>query len=173
MQRRFLLLGVFTATACASTPEPIYAPSPAAVGATPVAATAPAPRPYVPAPTPVALPGEVASPTASSFERWLYAFRTRAAAAGISRATLDRELNGLTPDPSIARLDNAQPEFSKPVSQYVTEAVTPGAVAEGARLRAAAPWLSQVEAKYGVPSGILVGIWGRETGYGKILGPAT
>jgi lytic murein transglycosylase len=112
----------------------------------------------------------VASPTAGGFDRWLYAFRTRAEAAGISRATLDRELNGLTPDPSIARLDNAQPEFSKPVSQYVQEAVTPGAVAEGARLREAASWLAQVERQYGVPSGILVGIWGRETGYGKILG---
>jgi lytic murein transglycosylase len=131
----------------------------------------PAPQPYTPpaAPRPP-LPGEVASPTAGGFDRWLYAFRTRAEAAGISRATLDRELNGLTPDPSIARLDNAQPEFSKPVSQYVQEAVTPGAVAEGARLREAASWLAQVERQYGVPSGILVGIWGRETGYGKILG---
>ena len=168
MAKRFVLLGVLLTTACATAPTPVYTPAPAPTP--PMAEVAPQPRPYAPpAPTSPG-PGEVASPTATSFSAWLAGFRQRAEAAGISRATLDRELAGLTPDPAIARLDNAQPEFSKPVSAYVTEAVTPGAVTEGARLRAANPWLADVERRYGVPAGVLIGIWGRETGYGKILG---
>lgn len=115
-------------------------------------------------------PPPVAAAAAPSFDAWLAGFRLRAEAAGISRATLDREMSGLTPAPEVARLDASQPEFSKPVSLYVQEAVTAGAVAEGARRRSEAPWLAEVERRYGVPGGVLVGIWGRETGYGKILG---
>ncbi len=166
MKRRLLLLGVFTVAACASTPEPAYPPAPPPLASLP---TPPAPTPLPARPVPP-LPGQVATPTAVGFDAWLAGFRDRALAAGISAATLDRELAGLTPDPAVARLDNAQPEFSKPVSTYVTEAATPGAIAEGRRLLQANPWLTSVEARYGVPGGVLVGIWGRETGYGKILG---
>jgi membrane-bound lytic murein transglycosylase B len=150
MKRRLVLLGLFTVTACATTPEPANAPAHAQT----------LPLPGTPA----------ATAPAAGFDAWLAGFRQRAVAAGISRATLDRELSGLAPAPQVARLDSSQPEFSKPVSVYVQEAVTPSAVAEGARLRAGAPWLAEVERRYGVPGGILVGIWGRETGYGKILG---
>lgn len=165
MKRHALLLGLLTTTCCAGAPAPQFSPS--------LQPTAPAPAYPAPQPTPVAeptLPGDVATPEANSFERWLYAFRTRAEAAGISRATLDRELAGLTPAPNVARLDNAQPEFNRPVSAYVMDAVTPAAVADGARRLQASPWLNEVERRYGVPPGILVGIWGRETGYGRILG---
>ena len=166
MKRRLLLFGVFPVTACATAPTPMAPPPPP-----PTAMVPPAPTPAGP-PSPELSPAPASAqpPGAGAFDRWIYAFRSRALAAGISPAALDRELAGLTPDPAVARLDAAQPEFSRPVSAYVKDAVTPAAVAEGARRLAELPWATEVEARYGVPAPVLAAIWGRETGYGRILG---
>ncbi|THD77220.1 MAG: lytic murein transglycosylase [Phenylobacterium sp.] len=162
MRRRHLLLFLLLAS-CAS-PHVKYPPAPQ---------PAPAPRP---APTPRPTPGPVTPvtpPTASgdiAFDTWAADFYPRAVAAGIAPATLDREFAGLTPDPRVGNLDNHQPEFSKPLSDYIKGVVTPGRDAIGVRKRADVPQFDFIEMSYGVPREILLGIWAMESGFGAIQG---
>ncbi len=109
--------------------------------------------------------------TESGFQTWLLGFRTRALAAGLSADRLDRELAGLTPDPRIPALDNRQPEFLKPFSQYIRTTVSEDRIALGRRYRASLlPSLQAIEAAYGVPGDILLAIWGMESGFGAVMG---
>lgn len=140
---------------------------------------APAPQaPPQPAPAPAApsgpqFSGPVRPLTASGdmvFDAWAASFYGRAVAAGISPALLQREFNGLTPEPRVGSLDNRQPEFSKPLSDYVRGAVTDGRVATGLQKAAQVSQLPAIEQRYGVPREILLGIWGMESGFGAIQG---
>ena len=78
---------------------------------------------------------------------------------------------GLTPDPQVEALDNRQPEFAKPISDYIKGVVTEDLhQALGRRKRDGVAALPRIEVDYGVPSQVLVAIWGVETGYGAIQG---
>jgi membrane-bound lytic murein transglycosylase B len=44
---------------------------------------------------------------------------------------LDRELGGVTPDPKVISLDGRQPEFSKPVGDYIKGVISDDRVAVG------------------------------------------
>ena len=79
---------------------------------------------------------------------------------------LDRELSGLSPDPRVTAADGRQPEFAKPVSDYVRGAVTEGRVSLGRQKAAATPQLGAVESRFGVPRSILIGVWAMESGFG-------
>ncbi|WP_300576329.1 lytic murein transglycosylase [Phenylobacterium sp.] len=124
-----------------------------------------APTPYRPEPTADLPPS--GSPT---FDAWLRDFYVKAVKAGLPSDLLDRELRGLTPNDRISALDSRQPEFSRPVSDYIRGVVTDDRIAIGARRRDALPVLAQIEARHGVPRNILVAIWGLESGFGAILG---
>jgi membrane-bound lytic murein transglycosylase B len=122
----------------------------------------------VPASTP-----SVAPPTASGdmiFDAWASEFQGRALAAGIRPEVLSRELAGLTPDPRIAGLDSRQPEFSKPISEYLKGVVTPDRIAIGARRAADTPMIADIERRFGVPRQVLIGVWAMESGFGSIQG---
>jgi len=105
------------------------------------------------------------------FAAWLAAFRTEAAAAGISPATLDRALAGLTPNPRVIELDDRQPQFTITFWDYIDNAISDSRIAEGQRMLARyGRLLGEVEARYGVPARFLVAFWGLETGYGTFMG---
>jgi membrane-bound lytic murein transglycosylase B len=104
------------------------------------------------------------------FTEWLDDFYVRALAAGWSKAVLESALSGLTPDPRVAALDAAQPEFARPVSVYIHGAVTAGRVAIGRAKRDQIPALAQIERNYGVPRDILLAVWAMESGFGAIQG---
>jgi lytic murein transglycosylase len=104
------------------------------------------------------------------FDAWAAQFYGKAVKAGIAPALVQREMAGLTPDPRVTNRDARQPEFSQPISTYVTAAVAPGAVGLGARKRADVAQLADIEQKFGVPREILIAIWSRESGYGAIQG---
>ncbi len=116
---------------------------------------------------PPAPPATVDAP----FAAWLAAFRAKALAAGLSPEVLDRELDGLAPDPRVRGADRNQPEFSRPFSHYVKRAAGEDRAAIGRRrLAEIQSELGRIEASYGVPAEILVSIWGMESGYGATLG---
>ncbi len=122
----------------------------------------PAPPPKVEAPIPPPPPGPAPSlPTAptpsgdAGFDAWRAQFRTRAVAAGLSGAFVDRELAGVTPNPRVITLDSAQPEFSKPIGDYIKGTVSDERIARGRRYRTELPFWPAVEQKYGVPRDIL------------------
>ncbi len=137
-------------------------------GSTPVgSATASGPTP-VPA-QPVATTAAPARP--ATFEEWVADFRVEALAAGISAATFDAAFAGLTPNPQVIENDNFQPEFSRPVWEYLDNAISDARVSGGQqRLQQHASLLSSVERQYGVEPRIIVAIWGLESGYGGNVG---
>src|SRR5690242_9099418 len=115
MRHRYLLL--FLALAgCASPANRGPQPPPAY----PETVTAPAPSsPQSSGPVrPLVASGDM------QFDAWAAGFYGRAVAAGISPDLLAREFAGLTPDPRVGSLDNKQPEFSKPLSDYIRGVVT-------------------------------------------------
>jgi lytic murein transglycosylase len=115
----------------------------------------------------------VAPPTASGdmiFDAWAAEFQARALAAGIKPEVLSREMAGLTPDPRVAGLDSRQPEFSKPISEYLKGVVTPDRIAIGTRRAADTPRIGEIENRFGVPRQILIGVWAMESGFGAIQG---
>ena len=122
---------------------------------------APAPTPQAPALPPSGSP---------AFDEWLRGFYGRALSAGLPPALLNQELAGLTPNDRVSALDSRQPEFSRPVSDYLRGVVTDDRLAIGRRKRDALPALADIEARYGVSRNILVGIWGLESSFGAILG---
>ncbi len=119
------------------------------------------------APAPADLLGASGEPY---FIDWLNGFYPRALAAGVPRAVLDREFSGLMADPRVSALDARQPEFSRPVGDYVKGAVSEGRVAAGRAKRSSIGALAGIEQTYGVPREILIAIWAMESGLGAQQG---
>ncbi len=105
------------------------------------------------------------------FDVWLGAFQRRALAQGISSATLNRALSGVTEDPDIIRRDRNQAEFSKPIWEYLDSAVSDQRIANGRRALAQhRKVLDRIEARYGVEKEVVVAVWGLETSFGAFRG---
>lgn len=106
-----------------------------------------------------------------AFTAWLSEFRQEALSQGISAATYDRALSGITPDPRVIDADGNQPEFVRPVWEYLGSAISDTRVANGLeKLRDYRSLLARLEQRYGVEKEVLVAIWGLETGYGSFMG---
>ena len=105
-----------------------------------------------------------------AFDDWARDFVDRAIRDGWPGDILRREFAGLTPEPRVLALDGRQPEFSKPVGDYIKGAVNAERVAEARRKREDLTWLPRVEARFGVPAEILIGIWAMESEFGTIQG---
>ncbi|MEQ8268865.1 MAG: lytic murein transglycosylase [Parvibaculum sp.] len=123
-----------------------------------------APPPGVPLSPPV-------SADAPAFADWLTAFREDAVKAGISSSTFDRALRGVRLDEAVIEANESQPEFTKPVWEYLEGALSDKRVATGKELLAAnKAVLDRIEARYGVDRHVLVAIWGLESNYGSFQG---
>ena len=140
----------------------------------------PAPRPAAPivtiaptAPTPAA-PAEAAPAgpaTEAGFQAWLADFRARAAAQGISEATLAAALDNASLEPEVIELDQDQPEFNRAVWDYLDRAVSQDRIGQGGGKAADhRRLLDDIEARYGVPGEIVVAVWGLESNYGGNFG---
>jgi lytic murein transglycosylase len=101
-----------------------------------------------------------------AFEDWKQGFLARH--GGDRRSAYSRELDGLTPDPSVIRLDGNQPEFSRPAGAYIQTAASATRIAQGRQRTDRVPW--EVVQRYGVPAEILVSIWGNESSFGAVQG---
>ena len=77
---------------------------------------------------------------------------------------------GLTPDPRVAGLDSRQPEFSKPVSDYLKGVVTADRIAIGQRRRRRHRRFAESSSASACPAQILMGVWAMESGFGAIQG---
>lgn len=148
----------------------------AATASRPVAAPAPTP-PIAPRP-PVATPATAlqdepadAPQSAGQFGAFLRDLWPAARARGISRETFDLAFRGVTLDPSIAALTKKQSEFNAPIWGYLNSALGGTRIPRGRDAAADnASVLAQVEARYGVPKEIVLGVWGMETNYGSFKG---
>ncbi|PLX35954.1 MAG: lytic murein transglycosylase [Hyphomicrobiales bacterium] len=106
----------------------------------------------------------------AKFDRWVRDFWPKARAAGISSATYKAAFAGVTPDPEVLEKARYQPEFVKPIWEYMDSAVSETRVTTGReKLREWKGWLDRIEAKYGVDRHVVVAIWGMESSYGAVL----
>jgi membrane-bound lytic murein transglycosylase B len=144
--------------ACAETPNP----TPELVAATPTQPPQQNPA-QVQAAAPVA--------PALNFADWRAGFRARALQAGIQPQVFDQAFAGVTPDLSVVKADGAQPEFTRPVWEYLDGAISPLRVRKGQTLLAEhAATLDAIEQHYGVDRETLVAIWGMESSFGQFMG---
>jgi lytic murein transglycosylase len=88
-------------------------------------------------------------------------------AKGVSRATFDLALRGLAPDPRVIAATKRQPEYGKPVGEYIHALVSKGRIQRG--IRKAHEWertFDAIERKFRVERWVLLSLWGMETDYG-------
>jgi membrane-bound lytic murein transglycosylase B len=90
-----------------------------------------------------------------------------AKSAGVTRATFDRAFQGFTPDPEVIEAANYQPEYVKPVGEYIDRAVSEKRITIGKqKLVEYQALLGGLEDRYGVDRTIIVAIWGVESNFG-------
>ncbi|MEG5264832.1 lytic murein transglycosylase [Pseudomonas sp. JDS28PS106] len=148
------------------------AEKPTAADATPLqTGKAPAVAP-VAAPTPTLNVDEnLTIQPAMTFAEWQTGFRAQALKAGIREEVFDRAFAGVTPDMSVVKADRSQPEFSRPVWEYLDGAISAARVRKGQALLAQyADDLQKIEQQYGVDRQALVAVWGMESNFGGFQG---
>ena len=104
-----------------------------------------------------------------------------AKAKGISRETFDAAFAGVTPNLKLPDLvmpgekaktakKQHQAEFGSPSSYFAEKTI--GGVTAGGRARAGkyGKALAAIEKRFGVPAGVVLAVWGRESGFGKAQG---
>ncbi|WP_394009146.1 lytic murein transglycosylase [Xanthobacter aminoxidans] len=117
----------------------------------------------------------------AAFTQFIASLWPEAQAAGVSRATFERETAGLEPDYKLPDLAlpgrpstgaGGQAEFVQVPAAYVKGATIARLAAEGQRLmqKYKAP-LDRIEAMFGVPAPVVLAIWGRETDFGRYTSP--
>lgn len=106
-----------------------------------------------------------------SFSEWKEQFSLYAQTHDITKSTLDTALTPLAVNDKVLALIAKQPEFTKPIWEYLDTAVSVQRVLKGKILLARhQTLLKKIEARYGVQSEYIVAIWGLETGYGSNFG---
>ncbi len=108
---------------------------------------------------------------AGGFDQFVAGLRGEALRAGIRPAVFDAAFAGVRPNAKVLELDRHQPEFTLTWAQYRAR-VLPPARLDGARMVRAqeARRLDAVSGRYGVDAGVIIGIWGLESGFGEKTG---
>jgi membrane-bound lytic murein transglycosylase B len=107
----------------------------------------------------------------AGFRAWVDAFKAEAAKQGISQATLDRAFAPIRFNARIIELDSHQPEFVKPVWDYIAGVVTEDALKKARqKMKEHAALLARVQQRYGVPPEYIMAIWRVESGFGANFG---
>ncbi len=111
--------------------------------------------------------GSPARAQEQSFAAFVDALWPDAQAKGVTRATFDLAMRGVTPDQRVIAATKRQPEYGKPVGDYINSAASPGRIARGkVKAKEWAKTFDAVEKKFGVERWVLVALWGMETDYG-------
>lgn len=108
---------------------------------------------------------------AANFNQCLAGLWPEASRRGISRASFDSHLRGMTPDLSIMDRVDAQPEFTKTFWEYLDILVSEDRVQRGRELLAQhAAAFDAAERAYGVDRHVIAAIWGIESKYSTMIG---
>ena len=90
-----------------------------------------------------------------------------AQAKGVTRATFDTAMRGVTPDQRVITATQRQPEYGKPVGNYISGVVSKGRIARGqAKEREWRKTFDAVEQHFQIERWVLVALWAIETDYG-------
>lgn len=146
---------------------------------TPAATTTPKPSvSSTPAPNPSSSPSAPKTTIAfktsgdASFDKWRNGFAGKAEAAGQKKTTIASVLDGLTPLPqNTVSVAFDQPEFTKPIWDYVKARTSPAYITNGqSKMTANKSVFDAIDAGYATPPEIIAAIWGMETSYGAYIG---
>jgi lytic murein transglycosylase len=117
----------------------------------------------------------------AAFTQFIASLWPEAEAAGVSRATFDRETRGLEPDYKLPDLilpgrpatgAPAQAEFVQVPADYINEGAIARLAEHGQKLlQQYRPSLDVIEKRFGVPATVVLAIWGRETDFGRYTLP--
>jgi lytic murein transglycosylase len=114
-----------------------------------------------------AVPG-LARAQEQSFSAFTNELWPDAQAKGITRATFDLAMKGVTPDPRVIAATKKQPEYGKPVGDYINGIVSAGRIKRGAdKAKELARTLDGVEKKFSVERWVLLSLWGMESDFGN------
>jgi membrane-bound lytic murein transglycosylase B len=121
---------------------------------------------------PTYVPPAFATSGNPDFDAWRTRFAYRAVQVEKKdRVIVETTLAGLAPNPEVKRLNEAQPEFVRPIWTYIGNAVTPGRISQGQTLLAQnRDRLLGISSNLGVPTEYAIAIWGMESGYGSNKG---
>jgi lytic murein transglycosylase len=110
---------------------------------------------------------ELAQAQDQTFAAFIKELWPDAKAKGITRATFDRAMKGLTPNPKVIAATQRQPEYGKPVGDYINALASPGRIKRGAvKAKQWSQTFDAAEKKFAVERWILLALWGLETDYG-------
>ncbi len=115
-------------------------------------------------------------PQDRDFQGYLQRLGAQARAEGVSEATIVRYTDAMTPNPRVVELDRSQPGASSTTSvpafePYRRTHVDSERISRGrAKAAAVAGIAPGIAARFGVPTKILLAIWGHETNYGAYTG---
>jgi membrane-bound lytic murein transglycosylase B len=105
------------------------------------------------------------------FAAWLRGVRAEALKAGVDQGTLDAALGSVEEIPQVMELARNQPEFKMTFDRYLEIVVSNERVTRGRTLlkenRAA---IDRFAAPAGIPTSIVIALWGIESNYGTRLG---
>ena len=105
------------------------------------------------------------------FQIFLQKIKQQGLSRGLKPASLERSLEGVTLDNSVIALTQKQSEFTKPIWSYLNDGLGGGRIDKGKALLAQYKnLLDQVEKRYGVDRGVILGIWGMESNFGGFSG---
>ena len=117
------------------------------------------------------------APRRPGFAGYKVQLAERARREGISAATINATIPGLTLNSRVIALDRAQPggvnnpNAYPPFAPYRRQHVNASLISRGqARYRANAARLAAVERRFGVEASVLMSIYGHETSYGSVTG---
>ncbi|HET9273728.1 MAG TPA: lytic murein transglycosylase, partial [Methyloceanibacter sp.] len=112
----------------------------------------------------LAVPGDALAQNAKACAESLW---PAAKSAGVTRATFDRAFQGFSIDREVIELATYQPEYVKPIGEYIDRAVSEKRITIGKeKLVEYQALLGALENRYGVDRHIIVAIWGVESNYG-------
>lgn len=112
----------------------------------------------------------------AAFQQFLQSLRPQAEQLGVTRATFDAATRNLEPDltlpdlaiPGQPKQPDRQPEFVQTPADYVRETSLARLTTKGRALAAEhKATLARIEREFGVPGAVVLGIWGRESAFGR------
>jgi membrane-bound lytic murein transglycosylase B len=90
-----------------------------------------------------------------------------AQAKGVTRATFDLAMQGVTPNDKVIAATKRQPEYGKPVGAYINDIVSLGRIKRGGNeAQRWAKTFDSVEKKFAVERWVLLSLWGMESDFG-------
>jgi membrane-bound lytic murein transglycosylase B len=111
------------------------------------------------------------APPRDPFPAFVDGLKAEALSRGVSAAVVERALTGLEPSPTVIERDQTQAEIVLTIDQYVARRLTRAFVRSGAQMTTRhRALLKDIAGKYGVPSRVIVAVWGLESNYGRFSG---